>query len=562
MAQVIGIDTGGTYTDAVLLDTDTNGMKKIVGKAKAFTTHERLEEGIAQSLEKLLETVYGPEGKAGFGKIDKVVLSTTLATNAIVENRLHETGLIIVGDEPGGKIAARYIERVPGKINIKGRVLVNVNRKAVEEALKRMLPNVEAIAISGAASVRNPAQEHEVRDIIRENCDLPVLCGSEFVHELGYLERTNTVIINAGLLPIINRFLEAIDYVLSDMNIDAPVFVVKGDGSMASKEFIKKRPIDTALSGPAASMIGTINLTGIENAIVADMGGTTTDTGVVKGKRVELSDEGAEVGGWRIKIKSAKLYTFGLGGDSLVSFENGKIKIGPRRTLPACRGGKDGITPTDIVHYTGEFIKWDRALALKAVKKSAEKFCMKEDAFVKAVEDAISEKIFTQNIEHYRLTGYPVCAIGAPAETWYNKARKKYNFDLIVPENYDVASAVGAAVAGIQKTAEAIVRPGEEGRGFLVHSDFGRYFFRKKHEAVEKACLLSKEYAESYIRDQNMEPDQIEIECLDIYTDGDRLIYISTGLMPAGDEMPEGEDHLGKFVETRVKVSANGKNFI
>ena len=292
MAQVIGIDTGGTYTDAVLLDTDVSGMKKIVGKAKAFTTHERLEEGIAMSLEKLRETVYGPGNKKRFEKIDKVVLSTTLATNAIVENKLHEIGLIIVGDEPKGEIATRYIEKVPGRINIKGRVLVNVNRKAVEEAVERLLPDVKAIAVSGAASVRNPAQEHEVRDIVCEKCSLPVMCGSEFVHELGYLERTNTVVINAGLLPIINRFLEAIGNVLRDMNIDAPVFVVKGDGSMVSEEFIKKRPIETALSGPAASMIGTINLTGVENAIVADMGGTTTDTGVVRGKRVELSQEG------------------------------------------------------------------------------------------------------------------------------------------------------------------------------------------------------------------------------------------------------------------------------
>ena len=102
------------------------------------------------------------------------------------------------------------------------------------------------------------------------------------------------------------------------MDIKAPVFVVKGDGSIATEKSIKEKPIDTALSGPAASMIGTINLTGIENAVVTDMGGTTTDTGIVKDKRVELSEKGADIGGWRIKIKSAKLHTIGLGGDSAV----------------------------------------------------------------------------------------------------------------------------------------------------------------------------------------------------------------------------------------------------
>ena len=315
MSYVIGIDTGGTYTDAVLLDTEKKGVEAIVRKAKAFTTHEKLENGIEQSMRELNLT---PDDTS---QIEKVVLSTTLATNAIVEKKLHKVGLIVVGDMPRGEIASQYIESVPGRINIKGRALVNVSRKATEEALKRLLPHVGAIAISGAASVRNPMQEQEVKQIVQENCDLPVMCGHEFVSELGFLERTNTVAINAGLLPIINRFLEAIKNVLEKMKIDAPIFVVKGDGSIATEDLIREKPIETSLSGPAASMIGTINLTGIENAIVSDMGGTTTDTGIVRGKHVELSSEGAEVGDWRIKVKSAKLYTFGLGGDSEIAID-------------------------------------------------------------------------------------------------------------------------------------------------------------------------------------------------------------------------------------------------
>ena len=161
MSYVTGIDTGGTYTDAVLLDTEKKGVEAIVRKAKAFTTHEKLENGIEKSMGALNLT---PDDTS---QIEKVVLSTTLATNAIVEKKLHKVGLIVVGDMPRGEIASQYIESVPGRINIKGRALVNVSRKATEKALKRLLPHVGAIAISGAASVRNPMQEQEVKQIVQ-----------------------------------------------------------------------------------------------------------------------------------------------------------------------------------------------------------------------------------------------------------------------------------------------------------------------------------------------------------------------------------------------------------
>lgn len=556
MSYVIGIDTGGTYTDAVLLDTEKKGVEAIVRKAKAFTTHEKLENGIEKSMGALNLT---PDDTS---QIEKVVLSTTLATNAIVEKKLHKVGLIVVGDMPRGEIASQYIESVPGRINIKGRALVNVSRKATEKALKRLLPHVGAIAISGAASVRNPMQEQEVKQIVQENCDLPVMCGHEFVSELGFLERTNTVAINAGLLPIINRFLEAIKNVLEKMKIDAPIFVVKGDGSIATEDLIREKPIETSLSGPATSMIGTINLTGIENAIVSDMGGTTTDTGIVRGKRVELSSEGAEVGDWRIKVKSAKLYTFGLGGDSEIAIDDGGLKVGPRRVLPACRGGAGNMTPTDLMHYTREFIAWDSELAEASVRAYASRMFVTPDTFVKAAEGAVTEKIYEENISLYKDLGFPVCAIGAPADTWYKKAKAEYEFDLIIPPNYEVANAVGAATAGIQETVQAIVRPGEEGHGFLVHADKERFSLMDRREALKKAYQASLEYAKQKILDQNLEIDQIETECVDVYMDAGRLIYKRIDLAEIEEEILEGEDHSGQFVETRIKVSANGKNFI
>lgn len=352
MAYIIGIDTGGTYTDAVLLDANKHGADSVERKSKAFTTHIELEQGIRNSIEKLNLTA------AEIERIEKVVLSTTLATNAIVEGKLHKVGLILIGGEPKGSIAAEYVNKISGTVNIKGRILSDIDEEEAKKAIEELIPKVDAIAVSGLASVRNPVLEQKVKAIIRGICDLPVMCGHEFVSDLGFLERTNTVVINAGLLPVINHFIKAIKSVLEQLNIKAPVFVVKGDGSIAKVDAIQNTPIDTVLSGPAASMIGAINLSGINDAIVADMGGTTTDTGIVRKKRVELSPDGAIIGTWKIRIKSAKLYTFGLGGDSRIKLRNGVAEIGPERVLPACRGGDGAATPTDILHYTGEFEKW------------------------------------------------------------------------------------------------------------------------------------------------------------------------------------------------------------
>ena len=552
MAYVIGIDTGGTYTDAVLLDMGRRGAESILRKSKALTTHSRLEEGIEGSLKGL------GLRRDDIASIDKVVLSTTLATNAIVEGKLHRTGLIIVGDMPRGDIAADYVEQVPGKMNIKGRVLVNVDRAAVRKALDNMLPYIEAVAVSGASSVRNPSQEREVKELVREMCSLPVMCGHELASQLGYLERTNTAAINAGLLPIIDRFIRSVKSVLADMDIKAPVFVVKGDGSIATEKSIKEKPIDTALSGPAASMIGTINLTGIENAVVTDMGGTTTDTGIVKDKRVELSEKGADIGGWRIKIKSAKLHTIGLGGDSAVRNGGESVNIGPERVLPACRGGAGNITPTDLLHYTGEFIRWERKLSAAAIEKAAAKNGKTPMEYAKELEDAIVEKIYRENIEIYKGTSLPICAIGAPAGTWYGRVREKYCFDLIIPENYEVANAVGAATAGIHETSEAVIRAGEEGHGYLIHTEAGRFTAETAEEAVKKAVSVAGEHAAELITKQNLELDKTEISCREMRMKDGHPVYRE---FDAGD-CSASESMDGEFVEIRIKARASGKSFI
>ncbi len=390
--------------------------------------------------------------------------------------------------------------------------------------------------------------------------DMPIVCGHELVSELGYLERTNTAVVNAGLLPIIDNFVKAIKTILDELHIDAPVFVVKGDGTISKIDAVKNTPIDTVLSGPAASIIGAINLTGVENAVVADMGGTTTDIGVVRNKRVELSKDGAQVGDWKIRIKSAKLYTYGLGGDSEIKVEDGQIQVGPERILPSCRGGADNVTPTDILHYTGEFTQWNRESAEKAIEKQAEQEELTSDEYVAQVKDAIADKIYN-NLKKFQKINYPISAIGAPAETWYKIATKKYNFDLMVPKHYEVANAVGAATSGVSVEVESVIRRGEEGGGYLVHAMNERFEFDEFEDALQKGIEVTSDYACKLIAEQNLEVSFNRCECTNMYLDGDQIIYKTAAVCEDGVVETQECDFCGQYIETKIKAFAGGKIF-
>ena len=324
MPLVLGIDTGGTFTDGVLLDIDT---KEVMRKAKAFTTRGDLSIGIRNCIENM--------GHLDFSKIQLVSMSTTLATNAIVEGRGCRTGLILIGHESIGNLPAQKIFVVRGGHDIKGEPVTELDREAVRSAVTEMRDQVDTIAISGYLSIRNPEHEQDARSIIQELCDIPIVCAHQLTTSLGFHERTVTACLNARLLPIIAELLAAVKVVLKEKGIQAPLMVVKGDGSLMSEEVTRGKPIETILSGPAASIVGATFLTGEGSALVLDMGGTTTDIAILDKGCPRLNCEGAIVGGWKTRVKAAEISTFALGGDSYIQVsKDRKLMIGPRRVWP------------------------------------------------------------------------------------------------------------------------------------------------------------------------------------------------------------------------------------
>jgi len=329
MPYILGIDTGGTYTDAVIIRSENGG---IINKSKALTTPNDLSKGIGYAIKNL--------GEINTSIIDMVSISTTLATNAVVEGKGGRVGLLYFGDEPEGEMPASMRIRIRGGLDINGNILENIDRKEIMKVVESMKGKVEAIAVSGYAGVRNPEMEQGVREIIRTVSSIPVVCGHELTTQLGYYQRTLTAVLNAMLLPIVEELFCSIRKVLDNFKISAPVMVVRGDGTLMTEEAAMEKPVDTILSGPAASITGGAFLSGLKDGIILDMGGTTTDIAHMKNGSVRIESKGAKVGGWLTRVRAAQISTFGIGGDSWICLDKkGQIQVGPQRAIPLSLAG-------------------------------------------------------------------------------------------------------------------------------------------------------------------------------------------------------------------------------
>ncbi|HEY3419690.1 MAG TPA: hydantoinase/oxoprolinase family protein [Methanomassiliicoccales archaeon] len=320
----LGIDTGGTYTDSAIIDLNTG---KVVVKAKALTTRNDLSIGISNSIAKL---------DVEYKDIRLVSVSSTLATNSVVEGKGCRVALIVAGNEYSRSIPVDDVLEMAGGHTLNGEAKASLDMAKVEAFVRSVLGKVDGFAVSSYLSVRNPEHEIAIKDLIGRMTDHPVVCGNELSSKLGFHERTITAVLNAKLIPIIAELVASVKKVLADKQIDAPLMIVKGDGSLMGEDMAKEKPVETVLSGPAASLIGAKFLTRENNAVVIDVGGTTTDIGILRDGRPRLDPEGAMIGGWRTRVKAADISTSGIGGDSRIVVANGKIVLTPLRVVPLC----------------------------------------------------------------------------------------------------------------------------------------------------------------------------------------------------------------------------------
>ena len=327
----IGIDTGGTCTDAVIYDFET---KEVLSEAKTLTTHKDLKIGIRDVLRKLPEDLLRECGQAA--------LSTTLATNACVENLGGKGKIIFLG--LSRKV---FMEtwRSYGFRSLNDILLVDCHIlpdpaaseepdwEALREKLSDFLKDCDCVSIVQLyAADHGGAYELKVEELIREYPqfqDMPVILGNTLFADLNAIRRGAGALLNARLVPVVCAFMAAIREVFTSMHLDVPITIIRSDGSQMSETFAAERPVETLLCGPAASVIGACTLSDTPNAIVVDMGGTTTDVAIVKNRVVKRAETGIQVGEWKTFVKGLYVDTFGLGGDTRVYYDRGgKIHLG------------------------------------------------------------------------------------------------------------------------------------------------------------------------------------------------------------------------------------------
>ncbi|NLB45856.1 MAG: hydantoinase/oxoprolinase family protein, partial [Clostridiaceae bacterium] len=290
----LGIDTGGTYTDGVLFNFDGQA---VLQTAKALTRKEDLTVGIDEVLDQMDQPL--------LRQAALVALSTTLATNACVENKGGYARLVLIGCDR--KIVDRYgpgnglppaddIILLAGGHDMAGQLVTEPDWAELNRRVGLPSGQADAYAVVELWGVRNTACESKARDLLHGWTGKPVVCGHEISGTLNSLRRAASALLNARLLPLINAFLDAVRQSLDRRGITAPLVIVRSDGSLMAESVARDKPVETLLSGPAASVAGGLALTGLQSGIVIDMGGTTSDIALVRQGRPVMAAEGAQIG--------------------------------------------------------------------------------------------------------------------------------------------------------------------------------------------------------------------------------------------------------------------------
>ena len=341
MDLVLGIDTGGTYTDAVLVD---HSQGRVICSAKSLTTYDDLSRGIGRAVDGVLDRPDAPPAE----EISLIGLSTTLATNAIVEGRGGRVCLVLIGYDREmiasynlkRELVVKDVVHLAGGHDSQGQEVAALDEEGLKEAARSRKDRVDAFGVSSYFGVRNPEHELRAKEILESLTGLPVTCGHELTSRLDSIRRATTVALNAGLIPLIRDLIGSVRKVLADRRISGRLMVVKGDGSLVDDSWAIGRPIETILSGPAASVIGARHLLEREkngDLWVMDIGGTTTDIARLREGQPGINPQGARVGGWQTMVEAVDIRTVGLGGDSRVRVDlEGGLSLGPERVIPLC----------------------------------------------------------------------------------------------------------------------------------------------------------------------------------------------------------------------------------
>jgi len=364
--MILGIDVGGTHTDAVLIEN-----LEVIKKAKVLTD----SQDILKSLLNVTKTLFKERSPE---KLKRVVLSTTISTNAIVQNKIDRVGMILI-DGPG--LSRSYLKInedthfVSGYINHRGVEAAPINSKEISGVIKAFQnEGILHAGVVGKFSSRNPQQELAIGNSLNHQMK-HVSLGHRLSGHLNFPRRIETTYLNEAIWDIYNNFVTQVIHFVRELNIAAPIYILKADGGTYDIRQSTEYPVETILSGPAASIMGILSLADIkDDAIALDIGGTTTDIAVFADAVPLLEPYGVQIDRYKTLIRGLQTRSIGIGGDSRVKLEGGKLIIGPEREGPAAACGGMYPTPTDAMIALGLTDIGDKDAAEEAIKGIAEKW--------------------------------------------------------------------------------------------------------------------------------------------------------------------------------------------
>ena len=455
--MIIGLDVGGTHTDVVLLDKDG-----LLREIKVLTDELDLFHTVLSGIEQISK---GIKPKA----IERIVLSTTLTTNLIVQGINPDFGMIVLsgpGINPEFFRTHEHYYVVGGALDHRGREVAPVDFAGLKKVVKKLKKaDIRHVGVVGKFSARNPIHEQQVRDALKKSFQ-KVFLGHWISGSLNFPRRIATTFLNASVYPIHKKFFEAVQKTLEKQGLQVPIHILKADGGTMSFESSINYPGQTILSGPAASVMGAIPFSGEqEETLVLDIGGTTTDMAVILNKVPVLEGVGIEISGFKTLIRALKTSSVGLGGDSVVKIVNGRIIIGPERRGRAMAFGGPAPTPTDALCVLKIMAEGDAARAGEGMAMLAEKlgrsvmetaravyehFCAEVVRHARALVDDINSKpLYTvyEYWEGHQVKPGKILVLGGPAVFFADQIEKVSGIQTAAVPKCAIANALGAAFA-------------------------------------------------------------------------------------------------------------------
>ena len=512
----LGIDVGGTFTDAVAVSKG-----RLLGSHKVPTTHGDLLQGIFAAVDRLLE--------AADEAVERVSLSTTVVTNSLVEGKIDPVGLFVMPG-PGLDILPLLPARaivLPGYIDHRGREAGRLVMKDLATTVAREFPDRQVFAVSGKFAVRNPHHENSLAQQLAEVAGVHhVTRGGSIAGSLNFLRRTNTAYFNAAVWRRFGQFAAAVEGALTARQVAAPVHILKADGGTLPLAAAKERPVEAIFTGPAASVLGIMALYRPEgDAVSLDIGGTTTDIALWRHGNPLMADQGAMAGAYPTAVRSFWLHSVGVGGDSYVRRENGILRIGPERKGAAMALGGEYPALADALVVRGRAAFGDTGRAYEAMKQVALPDMTPEETAAEVIQTAVTiigdairnmirvyddQPVYTvSDMMHGRgFVPASLVGVGGTSAALAPVVADSLGTSCVVPHEAAIANAVGAALAW--PTTDITVRVDTD-EGYLSVAELGlRESLPRRNMNMADVRSLAAQYLASRSRQNGIIVDHSE----------------------------------------------------